>query len=179
VPERRRPIVLAVLVACALVSSVGVARYDSTQALSRLDLAVWRSLPLEQDDVVLTNAYTEGFIPDVTDAEGLLDGRAPYTFGDLLHRANSLFRGAQDFFADPSAHWGYLRANDVLWVIVGEPSTFALSTGNAWSVPSTLHALERCRGLQRVVDDDPRITVFRVVNPSPAGCRFQRKPGSS
>jgi hypothetical protein len=171
VPERRRrPIMLAVLVACALVTSVGVARYNNPQALSRQDLAVWHSLPLRPDDVVLTNGYTEGFIPDVTRAEGLLDGRAPYTFSDLLHRANSLFKGAHDFFTDPPAHWGYLRANDVSWVIVGEPHTFALSTGNAWSVPGTLHALARCRGLQRVVDGDPRLTVYRVVDPSPGGC---------
>jgi hypothetical protein len=176
VPERRRrPIMLTAVVACALVSSVGVARYNSTQALSRNDLAVWRSLPLKHDDVVLTNAYTEGFIPDVTDAQGLLDGRAPYTFGDLLHRANSLFSEAQGFFADPSAHWGFLRANDISWVIVGKASTFALSTGNAWAVPGSLDALERCGGLQRVADDDPSITVFRVVDATPAGCRSRPK----
>jgi hypothetical protein len=169
--RRRRPILLVALVACALVSSVDVARYVSTQALSRDDLAVWRGLPLEHGDVVLTNAYTEGFIPDETAAEGLLDGRAPYTFGGLLDRANGLFRGARDFFIDPAAHWSFLRDNHVSWVVVGDPSTYALSTGNTWTVPRSLHALERCPGLQQVVDDAPRMTVFRVVDSGPAGCR--------
>jgi hypothetical protein len=180
VPERRRrPILLVALATCGLVSSLDVAAYVRMQALSRDDLAVWRSLPLEPGDVVLANAYTEGFIPDVTKGVGLLDGRAPYTFDGLLYRANGLFRGARDFFIDPSGHWSYLRENNVSWVVVGDSSTYALSTGNTWSVPHGLHALERCPGLERVVNDAPRITVFRVVDSGPAGCRVRSQQGSS
>jgi hypothetical protein len=170
VPERRRrPILLVALVLCGLVTLVDVARYDSTQALTRDDLAVWRSLPLERGDVVLANGYTEGFIPDVSHAQGLLDGRAPYTFDGLLHRANSLFRNAHDFFVDPAHHWSFLRQHHVTWVVIGDPGTYALSTGNTWYVPQDLDVLERCHGLRLVVDN-PRLTVFRVVDPSPAGC---------
>jgi hypothetical protein len=167
--ERRRPLLIAVLSVCGIISMLGIAGYDSRQALSQSDLAVWRSLPLHHDDVVLANGYTEGFIPDVTPAVGLLDGRAPYTFGTLLHRADRLFRGAQGFFTDPAGHWSYLADHHVSWVVVGTPGTYALSTSNTWDVPSDLTGLEACHGLDRVVGND-RLTVFRVVDPSPAGC---------
>ena len=47
-------------------------------------------------------------------------------------------------------------------------------TPSARATPGTClvdpEALARCRGLQRVVDD-PSLTVYRVVDPSPSGCR--------
>ena len=168
--DRRRPLLLALLSVCAVVSMLGVARYDDRLALSRDDLAVWESLPIGQGDVVLTNGYTEGFVPDVTEGVGLLDGRAPYTFETLLTRANGLLGGANAFFADPAAHWGYLARNDVRWVVVGDPSTYALSTGNTWDVPHALDALDRCSGLRKVATNG-RLTAYRVVDPGAAGCR--------
>jgi hypothetical protein len=162
---------LAALSVFGAISLIGVARYDSGQAPSRDDLAVWRSLPLSTTDIVLANGYTEGFIPDVTAANGLLDGRAPYTFGDLLHRANGLFRGAQEFFADPAAHWDYVADNDVSWIVVADPDSHALGTGNVWETPTSqgLQALEQCDGLDQVVQSDA-LTAFRVVDAGPEGC---------
>jgi hypothetical protein len=169
-PRRPLVVLLAVLSVSALVSTTGAARYYDGGSLSRHELAVWQSLPLTSDDVVLANGYTEGFIPSATPAQGLLDGRAPYTFDRLLHRADRLFRDGQDFFTDPARHWDYLARNGVTWVVVANPRTYALSTGSTWYVPRDPEALARCRGLQRVVDD-PSLTVYRVVDPSPSGCR--------
>jgi len=167
--QRRRPLLLVLLSLCGIMSILGVARYDSRLALSRDDLAVWESLPIRTGDVVLTNGYTEGFVPDVTAGVGLLDGRAPYTFDGLLRRANGLLRGAHTFFADPAAHWDYLSSNDVRWVVVGAPQTYALSTSNTWSVPDPVDALDRCSGLRKVATTE-RLTVYRVVDPSRSGC---------
>jgi hypothetical protein len=168
----RRPVLamLGVLVAGSLVSMTGVAVATSGTTLDRQQLAVWESLPLRDDDVVLANGYTEGFIPDVTPAEGLLDGRAPYTFGGLLHHANGLFRGAEDFFAHPSQHWDYLARHHVTWIVVAKPGSYALSTYNVWSVPRHPEALARCSGLHKYVAAWG-LTVYRVVDPGPGGCR--------
>jgi hypothetical protein len=158
-----------VLTAAGIVSMIGVADYDSRLVPSRDDIALWRSLPVQPGDVVLGNGYTEGFVPDVTAGVGLLDGRAPYTFGALLKRANHLLRGADAFYADPAAHWDYLARNDVRWVVVSDPHTYALSTGNTWYVPDPLDALDRCDGLQKVATNQ-RLTVYRVVDSGPGGC---------
>jgi hypothetical protein len=160
---------LAVLSGCALHSMTDVSDYDDGQAPSRADLALWRSLPVTGDDVVLANGYTEGFIPDVTDAQGLLDGRAPYTFGAQLDRANRLLRGAQAFFTDPRQHWDFLATNRVTWVVVGDSSSNSLSTGNVWTTPRRLGTLSSCPGLRRVAAD-AHLTVFRVVDTGPQGC---------
>jgi hypothetical protein len=165
----RAAVLLAAVSVFGVVSMSEVSAYDNSQEPTRDELAVWESLPLTSSDVVLANAYTEGFIPDVTPAQGLLDGRAPYTFGDLLDRANRLFRGAQAFFGDPAAHWDYIADNGVTWVVVGDPDTRSLSTGNVWETPSSLTALDGCAGLEQVVDD-PTIAVFRVVDSGPGGC---------
>jgi len=167
--RRRRRVMVAALTVLGIVSLVDVTDFVDGQAPSREDLATWRSLPMTSKDIVLANAYTEGFIPDLTGAQGLLDGRAPYTFDTLLHRANGLFRGAQAFYDDPAAHWDFLRQNDVSWVVVGKPDTYSLGTGNVWPTPRSLDALESCSGLQRVAGDGS-LTVFRVVDPGPGGC---------
>jgi len=160
---------LAVLSLCGIRSMTDVSDYDDGQAPSRAELAVWRSLPLTGDDVVLANGYTEGFIPDLTGAQGLLDGRAPYTFGTQLDRANRLLRGAQAFFSDPHRHWDFLASNRVTWVVVGEYGAHSLGTGNVWTTPRNLKALSGCAGLRRVAAD-AHLTVFRVVDPGPQGC---------
>ena len=167
--DLRRPLLLVLLSLCGVLSMLSVARYDSHLALARDDLAVWESLPVRQGDVVLANGYTEGFVPDVTKGVGLLDGRAPYTFDSLLTRANGLLGGANAFFVDPAAHWDYLARNNVRWVVVGDPSTYALSTGNTWYVPDPLDALDECDGLRKVATNQ-RLSVYRVVDPGPGGC---------
>jgi hypothetical protein len=160
---------LSVLSVCGVVSMVRVARYDDGWAPSRAELATWRSLPLTSHDVVLANGYTEGFIPDVTGAQGLLDGRAPYTFDAQLRRANSLLRGAHAFFTDPEQNWSFLSQNHVTWVVVGDPSAYSLATGNVWDTPASLRGLDSCPGL-RQVEHSATLTVYRVVDPSAFGC---------
>jgi hypothetical protein len=165
----RVPVMLAALSVLGIVTLVGTASFDNGQAPTRGELALWRSLPLSSSDVVLANGYTEGFIPDVTGAQGLLDGRAPYTFDAQLHRANRLLRGGQAFFTDPAAHWSFLAENKVSWVVVGDPDGESLGTGNVWDTPSSLQGLESCAGLQRVAWDTA-LTAFRVVDSGPRGC---------
>jgi hypothetical protein len=169
-PAARLGLVLALLTVCGAVSLVRVAHYDDGQAPSRAQLAVWRSIPAEPSDVILANGYTEGFIPDLTGAQGLLDGRAPYTFDAQLHRANRLLRQAQAFFARPARNWNYLARHHVSWVVVGVPGSYSLGTLNMWDVPEQLTGLERCSGLRRFAEGDG-LTVFRVVDPGPSGCR--------
>jgi hypothetical protein len=159
---------LAVLSILSVATMFVIRGYNAPQAPSRDELATWRSLPLTSSDVVLSNAYTEGFIPDVTGAQGLLDGRAPYTFGSLLQRANELFRGAQAFFGDPSAHWDYIADNDVTWIVVGDPDSESLGTRNVWETPASLTALDSCTGLKRVIET-PTLTAYQVTDPN-AGC---------
>lgn len=165
----RAVLLLVVLCVSGIVSMVRVGRYDDGQAPTQEDLAVWRSLPLTSHDVVLANGYTEGFIPDNTPAEGLLDGRAPYTFDTQLHHANALLRGAQAFFTDPSAHWGYLAANHVTWVVVGDPDAYSLATGNVWDVPASLRGLDACHGLHQVRRTSG-LAVYHVVDSGAGGC---------
>jgi hypothetical protein len=150
------------------VAMFAIRSYNAGQAPSRDELAIWRSLPLTSHDVVLTNAYTEGFIADVTGAQGLLDGRAPYTFGDLLHRANRLLRGAAAFYDDPAAHCDFIFENHVTWVVVGNPDAESLGTRNVWATPANLTALDRSSDLRRVVAT-PTLTVYRVIDPA-NGC---------
>jgi hypothetical protein len=148
---------------------VRVAHYDDRFSPGREQLEAWASLPLPSDDVVLANGYTEGFIPDVTGAQGLLDGRAPYTFDDQLLRANGLLRAAHAFFNHPHRHWDFISKNHVSWVAVGQPGSWALGTGNIWTAPPTVAGLHRCPGLAQVVED-PALSVFRVTDPGPGGC---------
>jgi hypothetical protein len=165
----RRLVVLAALSICGVVSLIKVADYYDGQAPTRAQLAVLRSVPMTSSDIVLANGYTEGFIPDVTGAQGLVDGRAPYTFDAQLHRANRLFRGAQAFFAAPTRHWGFLAENDVSWVVVADPKAFSLGTGNVWQTPGAVQRLDGCAGLEHVASESA-VTVFRVVDPGPQGC---------
>jgi hypothetical protein len=167
--RRRLLVLLTVLSLFGVGWMIKVCSWDIGQAPSRADVALWRSLPVTSRDVVLANGYTEGFIPDLTGASGLLDGRAPYTFGDQMRRANSLFAGAQSFFDDPSQHWDFLAEHGVTWVVVGDPDAHSLGTGNVWDTPTSLGGLESCPGLERVASNGS-LTAFRVTDPGPHGC---------
>jgi hypothetical protein len=48
--------------------------------------------------LVLTNYYTEGLLPVLLDADGLLDGRIPYTNAPLRERALAILRDTAEFF---------------------------------------------------------------------------------
>lgn len=168
--RRPLPVLLVLLTLGGIVTMTGSALYNDPEAIGHHELAVWESLPLHSSDVVLANGYTEGFIPDVTPAEGLLDGRAPYTFESQLDRANALLRGAHAFFTHPAKHWDYLAAHHVTWVVVGQPGTYSLSTGNVWYAPRKLDGLESCHGLTKYYTSSA-LAIFRVTDAGPAGCR--------
>jgi hypothetical protein len=167
--DTRRWVLLALMCACGIISMIPVSSYDNGLAPTRAQLAVWRSLPLTSHDVVLANGYTEGFIPDISPAQGLLDGRAPYTFDSQLHAANNLLRGGAQFFDDPDAHWGFLARNHVTWVVVAQGGAYSLATGNVWGTPTSLQGLDACPGLTRV-RDEASLAVYRVIDAGPGGC---------
>ncbi len=98
------------LVASALVLALGVAtmvhasdyyRQLDRQQPTRDTLTSMRTLRLSPDDLVLTNAYSEGFVGAVPGAHGVLDGRAPYSEPKTLKRANQLLEQSIRFFSDP------------------------------------------------------------------------------
>jgi hypothetical protein len=117
-------------------------------------------LELPADAVVLTNAYTEGYIHQVTGAEGLLEGRAPYTFPRVLRRANSLLREAQAFFLDPAAHLAFLDKNHVSYVVVSDRDSYSLGTSNVFANPRPA-LLDKFRALEPVLTQ-PGLSVYRV-----------------
>lgn len=114
---------------------------DTIEALSRLRLPA--------NSVVLANGYTEGFIAQTLGGKGLLDGRAPYTFPDMLNRANSLLGEATAFFASPARHADFLRDHDVGYVLVARRRTWALGTSNIF--PARRADLARLPALRPMV----------------------------
>jgi hypothetical protein len=168
-PRAVLAVVLVLLTALGLKTMTRFGDYFDGQRPTRAQLAVWQAIPATSSDVILSNAYTEGFIPDTTGAAGLLDGRAPYTFADQLARANRLFREAADFYDDPASHWSFLAANHVTWVVVGDRGTHSLGTGNMWSTPADPGVLRACSGLRQTASTEG-LTVFKVVDPSAGGC---------
>ncbi|MCL2542698.1 MAG: hypothetical protein FWE71_09620 [Nocardioidaceae bacterium] len=131
----RRPAVVVALVAAtaiALVSGVDAMGAAHDQIPSHRDIRALRHLRLSSDDVVLANAYGEGFLPLVTGADSLLDGRAPYTFPDQLRHATRLLRHSQVFFKDPQQHLSFLRSHHVDYVILGRPGSWSLGTSKIW-----------------------------------------------
>jgi hypothetical protein len=120
------------------------------------------SLKMRPDSVVLANAYTEGYIERVTRAEGLLEGRAPYTYPRVLRRANALLREAAAFYENPAGGSAFLETNNVAYVLLSRSGSYSLGTGNTFDLgvrPSRLNASPR---LVRVLSSRD-LTVFRVV----------------
>ena len=148
-------------------SSVG--RYDVRLAPSRDERSDVAVASGETSDVVLGERVHRGVHPDVTAAQGLLDGRAPYTFGGLIDRATRLLRGAQAFFGDPAANWDFLADEQRLVGRRRRPATRGARHGNIWQTPTRSAGLEGCTGLERVVQQSA-VTVFRVVDSGLGGC---------
>ena len=71
------------------------------QQPTRDTLTSMRALELAPHDLVLTNAYSEGYVGAVPGGKGVLDGRAPYSEPKTLKRANRLLEQSISFFADP------------------------------------------------------------------------------
>ena len=81
-------------------------------------MSALQRLGLSSDSVVLTNAYTEGYVAQVMGATGLLDGRAPYTYPTVLTRANRLLREAKTFYRAPVTTSTSWTENHVSYVVV-------------------------------------------------------------
>jgi hypothetical protein len=97
----------ALVVALVLVVVVGFPAARWTRSLHVQQPAVdalgqLRNLHLPADALVLTNVYSEGYVPVVTGGRGVLDGRAPYTERGVLERVNGLLRSSITWFADPA-----------------------------------------------------------------------------
>jgi hypothetical protein len=125
------------------------------------DVSALRGLELPADSVVLTNAYTEGYVAQVMGATGLLDGRAPYTYPTVLTRASGLLREAKTFYRRPCRDLGFLHENHVSYVVVTHRKSFALGTNNVFARAVGPQRLDACPELTAVLRS-PRLLVYRV-----------------
>jgi hypothetical protein len=160
----RRGVSIAVVIALCVVgmmASSRLARGSEHQRPSPRNMQTLASLKVPHDAVVLANAYTEGYLENVMGADGLLEGRAPYTFPRLLLRANRLLKGAREFYTDPSAHLDYLERNHVSYVIVSRRHSFALATGNFFQIEVPRSRFDAVPGLTQV-RKTLDLTVYRV-----------------
>jgi hypothetical protein len=102
-PKLRGVAAVVVLVLGGAVMVHGDEFFDQAQRRqpTRVALQSLRELDLSRDDLVLTNTYSEGFVGAVLDAQGVLDGRAPYSEPATLKRASTLLDESIKFFANP------------------------------------------------------------------------------
>lgn len=119
------------------------------------------SLDLSRDAVVLSNGYTEGYLSLVTGGQGLLEGRAPYTFPQVLSRANRLLRGAAAFYRAPASHRSFLERHRVDFVVVARPGTYATGTPNLFDARVPRRKFNRCPWLTAVLLA-PDVAVYQV-----------------
>jgi hypothetical protein len=153
---------LAVVTALGLTTSAYLSEPLARQRPDRETLAALSSLDLPRGSVVLTNAYTEGFLARVTGASGLLEGRAPYTYPELLDRANTLLRGGQEYFASPRRSFEFLEEHGVDYLVVTDRRSFALGTSNVFRTPVRRPALATDPRLRLVLRTDD-VAVFEVL----------------
>ncbi len=106
-------------------------RSQASRTASAETLRELRDLDLPDDALVLTNFYSEGFVPDVTGGRGVIDGRAPYTEGSTLEKVNAEVRRAVEFFSSPTeAPDPPLPVDGITHVLV--------STGDGWALGSSV-----------------------------------------
>lgn len=165
VPDARRRVQVAVgaLALLTLGGALATLRLATSYANNLPepgDVAALTDLDVPDDAVVLTNAFTEGYVERVTGAESLLEGRAPYTYPEVLQRVNGLLREAAAFYSDPRASRDFLAEHDVGYVIVAKPRSDALGTSNIFRVQTRVRALGRIDSLEKVVDR-PGFKVYR------------------
>jgi hypothetical protein len=138
--SRRLRLVAAALVlvlgAAAMVHARDYYRQLDHQQPTRDTLTSMRALKLGPKDLVLTNAYSEGYVGAVPGGKGVLDGRAPYSEPKTLKRANQLLEQSISFFADPVNQPLPTDAKGIDYVLVatdpsvlGTPLVFSTSYG--------------------------------------------------
>lgn len=146
-----------------LAANIHAAHHIGAQHPSSDTVAALSRFRLPANSVVLANGYTEGFIGQTLGGKGLLDGRAPYTFPDMLSRANSLLGEATAFFADPADHADFLRDHDVGYVLVARRRTWALGTSNIF--PASREGLAKLPALRPMVASNDFV-LYRVEGES-------------
>jgi hypothetical protein len=153
---------VAVALAVGVVGSVRVADKGQANRVQQEDVEALRSLDLPDDAVVLTDGYSEGVIHEVTGAVGLLEGRAPYTFPEVLVRANLLLRESAAFYDRPRANKAFLDEYGVDYVVVQLARSI---TGDyRFRRPDAVKRLEEGSAFVKVAET-PRMLVFRYDTP--------------
>jgi hypothetical protein len=161
---RARRLLTAAVLALALVggflSSYGLRQEAHGWRPAEEDFASLESLDIPADAVVLANAYTEGYLGQVTGATVLLEGRAPYTFADQLDRSIRLLQDAKAFYADPADNLDYLDRHDVDYVLASEPDSFSVTSANTFDDAVGAEGLRQVPELEEVLSS-PGLVVFR------------------
>jgi hypothetical protein len=158
----------AVAVVVVLALGVGVtvhgrAFYDQLerQQPTRETLADLGHLGLSTHDLVLTNAYSEGFVTALG-GRGVLDGRAPYSEPHALAHANRLLEQSVAFFTDPAKNPLPPGVKGIDYVLV---ATTPNVLGTPLLFPTAYDALDRAPGL-RLVRTGPGYRLYAVSPPS-------------
>ncbi len=124
-------------------------------------LGALRALDLPPKSLVLTNYYSEGFVPDLLDVPGALDGRAPYTERRTLARVNAMLRRSIQFFSTPAPYQiEDLPVQGLTHVLVATGGPYAL--GARTHFPTDLGALA-LRGDLKLVVRGPGFLLYEVV----------------
>ena len=124
------------------------------------DRAALEAVDVPAGSVLVSNAYTEGYLSHVTGGAGLLEGRAPYTFPGQLERSLRLLREAKAFYADPAGNQAFLDRYDVDYVLYSEPGSFSVTSANTFDDAAGVEELREVPGLEEVVSS-PGLVVFR------------------
>jgi len=149
-------VTLGVLALAVSASTIwGIREWQPTRAA----VSSLRATELPRRSLVVTNAFSEGFVPSALGRPGITDGRGPYLEGErLLRRATRILDDAHRFFADPVAGWPALRDRGVTHVLVGtDPWMF----GTNQLFPVDGAALSSIPDLE-LVDRGPGYVLFRV-----------------
>jgi hypothetical protein len=163
---RRRRLVALVLgiaiTAAAFFPAFSAIDDERVRAASPQTLRVLRNLRLDPHALVLTNFYSEGFVPDIVGARGALDGRAPYTERDTLARANTQLRRSIEFFAQPPGTPGAQLPVPGLTHIL-------IATGDGWALGAYVHfatevAMLDARPDLRLVTSNASFRLYQVLH---------------
>ncbi len=158
---------LAAVIAVVVALGVGIPAARWTHSLdvqqpATATLGQLRNLDLPAGSLVLTNSYSEGYVPVVTGARGVVDGRAPYTERGVLERVNGVLRSSIDFFAHPAPPDGAappLPVDGITHVLVG---TGPWSLGAGSQFPTDVAALTHRPDL-RLIRSGDGYALYEVV----------------
>ncbi|MFZ4584521.1 MAG: hypothetical protein ACOYNI_04760 [Acidimicrobiia bacterium] len=153
---------------CAAVSAVlALALFAGRNEMSAVrnarptaaDQRALRELDIPSDAVVLTNAYTEGFVPASLTAAGLVDGRAPYTPRADLERANRIMADVRAYLINPELDRLDLRNAGVTHVLAADRSW---SLGTPYGFATDRAGLDRDPQLRKLTQREG-YTLYEVT----------------